>query len=111
MSHQEGRLESREPFDRLLHRKVVQLVCEYDSPDRVEVSRGHVIDEQRIFYVGVCGAEVVLLLVRVERVISPHNRLQVKRIGDRMNVVITQLKPDTERCVLLGLVVMSWFQT
>ena len=59
------------PLDRLLHRKVVQLVCEQDSADRVEVARGPVVDEQPVVSIDVGGTEVSLPAAPVERVVLP----------------------------------------
>ena len=44
-SYRKIRLEARVPLDRLLHRTLVQLVCEQDTPDPVELSPGQVFDE------------------------------------------------------------------
>lgn len=66
MSHRESRLQPRVPFDGLLHRKVAQLVCKQNSPDRVEFSCGQLIDEQLVFCIDVGGAEAILLLVPIE---------------------------------------------
>ena len=88
MSHREGRLESRVPFDGLVHRKVVQLVCKQNPPDRVKVSRSYLVNEQLVLRIDVGGGEAILPLIPIHRVVSPHNRLQVKRIGNRTNAVL-----------------------
>ncbi len=88
LSHREGRLELRVPLDRRLHRKVVQLVCEHDTPDRIEAARGQVIDEQVVVVVNVGSGDVALPGAPVERVVLPHDRLQAKRSGDRTNAIL-----------------------
>src|SRR6266571_9137500 len=74
VSHREGRLELRVPLDCLLHRKVVQLVCEHDTPDRIEVAIGQVADEQVVVIVDVGSGDVALPGAPVERVVLPHDR-------------------------------------
>jgi hypothetical protein len=88
VSHREGRLELRVPLDRLLHRKVVQLMCEHDTPDRVEVASSQVVDEQLVVCIDVSGGDVGRPDAPVERVVLPYDRLQAKRVGDRTNAVL-----------------------
>ena len=88
VSHREGRLELRVPLNRLLHRKVVQLVCEQDTPDRVEGASSQVADEQTVVCIDVGGGDVAHPGAPVVRVVLPYDRLQAKCVGNRTNAVL-----------------------
>jgi hypothetical protein len=84
--------ELRIHVDSLLHRKIVQLMCEHDTSTSTECACGRVGHEQVVGRVNGSGGDVRLTKAPVVRVILPNNRLQTKRIGDCTNAVLHQEK-------------------
>ena len=94
--YRERRLEPWISVDCLLHREIIQFVCEHDAPDRVERARAQIAYEQAVVridiglsdsYVSNYGANAP-----VERVISPYDSLQTQLIRNIANAVLCQQK-------------------
>jgi len=60
--YRKRRLQSWVPIYRLLHRKVVQLVCKKNGPGFVELARLQLPDELLIFVINISFGDAVLAL-------------------------------------------------
>lgn len=96
MSYLKRRLELWIPGHCLLHREIVQFVCEHDAPDRVKRARSQIADER-----GVIGIDIRLSdggvpnhgpNAPVERVILPDDGLQAQLICNIANAVLRRQK-------------------
>jgi hypothetical protein len=90
VTHLKCRFELRIKVDRLLHRIIVQLVCENDTSLSVECTPGCVSNKPIVVCVNSSGGNIVQTDMPVIRVILPKDRLQTKCIGDCANAVLHQ---------------------
>jgi hypothetical protein len=89
-------LEPWIPVDCLLHRKIIQFVCEHDAPDCVERARAQIANEQAVvgIDIGLSDSDVSNHGPNspVERVIPPDDSLQAQLICNIANAVLCQQK-------------------
>jgi hypothetical protein len=94
--YRKRRLEPWIPVDCLLHREIVQFVCEHDAPDRVKRSRAQIADKQAVvgIDIGLSDSDVPNHgpNAPVERVIPPDDGLQAQLICNVANTVLCQQK-------------------
>lgn len=94
MTHLKCRFELRIKVDRLLHRIIVQLMCEQDTSTTVESAHSCVVNKQVVVSVNSSGGNIGRIDTPVIRVILPNDRLQTKCIGDCADAVLHH----DERC-------------
>jgi hypothetical protein len=90
------RLELWIPVDCLLHREIIQFMCEHDTPDRVKRARAQIANEQAVvgINIGLSDSDVPNHgpNAPVERVILPDDSLQAQLICNIANAVLCQCR-------------------
>ena len=94
--YRKGRLEPWIPVDSLLHREIIQFVCEHDASDRVKRARAQIANEQAVVRIDISLTDSDVpnygANTPVERVISPYDSLQTQLIRNIANTVLCQQK-------------------
>ena len=94
--YRKRRLEPWIPVDCLLHREIIQFVCEHDAPGRVERARAQIANEQAVVGINISLRDGDVPNhgpnAPVERVIPPDDCLEAQLIGNIANAVLDQQK-------------------
>ena len=88
------RLEPWIPVDCLLHREIIQFVCQDDASDRVKRARAQIVKEQAVVGINIGRSDSGVPNqgpdAPVERVILPDDSLQAQLICNIANEVLCQ---------------------